>query len=71
MRRLILLLLVWVGAVATPALAQTDYASRLTEGDFVLRDFRFASGESLPELSIHYRRSARPGAMPPDASSTR
>ncbi len=27
----------------------------VTEGDFVLRDFRFASGESLPELRIHYR----------------
>ena len=26
-----------------------------TEGDFVLRDFRFASGETLPELRIHYR----------------
>ena len=25
------------------------------EGNFVLRDFRFASGESLPELRIHYR----------------
>ena len=26
-----------------------------TEGDFVLRDFRFASGETMPELRIHYR----------------
>jgi hypothetical protein len=25
-----------------------------TGGDFVLRDFRFASGEVLPELRIHY-----------------
>jgi homoserine O-acetyltransferase len=25
------------------------------EGDFVLRDFRFASGETMPELRIHYR----------------
>lgn len=25
------------------------------EGDFVLRDFVFASGESLPELRLHYR----------------
>jgi len=24
------------------------------EGDFVLRDFRFASGETLPELRLHY-----------------
>src|SRR5437660_7675342 len=26
-----------------------------TEGDFTVRDFRFASGETLPELRIHYR----------------
>ncbi|HEV8019020.1 MAG TPA: alpha/beta fold hydrolase [Steroidobacteraceae bacterium] len=25
------------------------------EGDFVIRDFQFASGDSLPELRIHYR----------------
>lgn len=25
------------------------------EGDFVLKDFRFASGETLPELKLHYR----------------
>jgi homoserine O-acetyltransferase len=25
------------------------------EGDFVLKDFRFKSGESLPELRLHYR----------------
>src|SRR5713226_9425015 len=24
-------------------------------GDFVIRDFHFASGETLPELKIHYR----------------
>ncbi|HLN81248.1 MAG TPA: alpha/beta fold hydrolase [Thermoanaerobaculia bacterium] len=26
-----------------------------TEGDFVVKDFRFVSGETLPELKIHYR----------------
>ena len=25
------------------------------EGDFVLKDFHFASGETLPELRLHYR----------------
>jgi homoserine O-acetyltransferase len=25
------------------------------EGDYVIRDFKFASGETLPELKIHYR----------------
>jgi homoserine O-acetyltransferase len=31
-----------------------------TEGDFVLRDFRLASGETLPELRIHYRTLGTP-----------
>ncbi|MDB4887701.1 MAG: hypothetical protein JWN79_3139 [Gemmatimonadetes bacterium] len=31
-----------------------------TEGDFVMRDFRFASGESLPALRIHYRTLGHP-----------
>ncbi|HEX4640627.1 MAG TPA: alpha/beta fold hydrolase [Chthoniobacterales bacterium] len=26
-----------------------------TEGDYVIRDFKFTSGETLPELKIHYR----------------
>jgi len=30
------------------------------EGDFVLRDFQFASGESLPQLRIHYRTFGQP-----------
>jgi len=29
------------------------------EGDFVLKDFRFASGETLPELRVHYRTFGR------------
>jgi homoserine O-acetyltransferase len=31
-----------------------------TEGDFVIKDFRFASGETLPELRIHYRTLGEP-----------
>jgi homoserine O-acetyltransferase/O-succinyltransferase len=31
-----------------------------TEGDYVIRDFKFASGESLPELRIHYRTIGKP-----------
>ena len=26
-----------------------------TEGDYTIRDFKFGSGETLPELKIHYR----------------
>src|SRR6266851_8825647 len=30
-------------------------ALAVTEGDFLVQDFRFASGESLPSLRLHYR----------------
>jgi homoserine O-acetyltransferase len=40
--------------VSLPAAAQRPAAAPLREGDVVLRDFRFASGESLPELRMHY-----------------
>jgi homoserine O-acetyltransferase len=30
------------------------------EGDFVARDFRFASGETLPSLTLHYRTIGTP-----------
>jgi homoserine O-acetyltransferase/O-succinyltransferase len=32
------------------------------EGEFLIRDFRFASGESLPELRVHYRTLGTPRA---------
>ena len=31
-----------------------------TEGDFVIRNFRFTSGEMLPELRVHYRTIGKP-----------
>src|SRR3954454_21053665 len=40
-----------IGAISTFA---ADYPPP-TEHDFVIRDFKFASGETLPELRIHYR----------------
>jgi homoserine O-acetyltransferase len=44
--------------VATPGRAADD--PEPTAGDFVLRDFRFASGETLPELRVHYRTLGSP-----------
>lgn len=38
--------------VALPLAAATARAQR--EGDFVIRDFRFADGETLPELRLHW-----------------
>ena len=31
-----------------------------TDGDFVIKDFRFTSGEMLPELRVHYRTLGKP-----------
>ena len=39
---------------APSAFAQTPWPSQ-REGDFVIKDFRFASGEVLSELKLHYR----------------
>ena len=37
-------------------------ALAVSQGDFVLRNFRFASGETLPELRLHYRTLGTPGS---------
>ena len=50
------------GAAARAA----DYSAPV-EGDFVLRDFKFASGENLPELRIHYRTIGEPKKDPTGA----
>jgi len=41
------------------ALCGADYPAP-AEGDYVIRDFKFASGEALPELRIHYRTIGKP-----------
>jgi homoserine O-acetyltransferase len=50
--------------LAAPAAAQTAWAERLKEGEVVLRDFRFTSGESLPELKMHYATLGTPRRNP-------
>jgi len=57
-RRLIALAAVLAFAAPAVARAQADSAS------FVARDVRFASGESLPEVRIHYRTLGRPRTGP-------
>ncbi len=52
-RALALLFTVLVGSASAQAPA-------VTEGDFVIRDFRFTSGETLPELRLHYRTVGTP-----------
>ncbi|CAA9236959.1 MAG: Homoserine O-acetyltransferase [uncultured Chthoniobacterales bacterium] len=48
-------LLMLVGSLASAA----EYPAPI-EGDFSLRNFRFASGETMPELRIHYRTIGEP-----------
>ena len=48
-----------VGCLAA-LIAQQPTRLAAVEGDFVLRDFRFASGETLPELRLHYRTLGAP-----------
>ena len=40
--------------------AQQTSAPATAEGDFVVHDFKFHSGESLPELRLHYRTLGKP-----------
>ena len=46
--------------LAACAAAQGANYPEPAEADFVIRDFHFASGESLPELRIHYRTFGQP-----------
>ena len=58
----------WLASAVTGALpgavaagAEASYPPPV-QGDFLLKDFRFVSGESLPELRIHYRTFGTPRA---------
>jgi homoserine O-acetyltransferase/O-succinyltransferase len=52
---------VWVAALLLCAARAwaADYPEPV-EGDYLMHDFRFASGETLPELRIHYRTLGTP-----------
>jgi len=41
-------------ALGAPLAAQVEPYPAPTEGDYVVRDFRFQSGETLPRLRLHY-----------------
>ena len=48
-------------AMAAAARAQTSRSYPApVEGDFVLRDFQFDTGETIPELKLHYRTLGEP-----------
>src|SRR2546423_13187361 len=58
MRYVFLLCLVLVGCCTAlgqnPTPPQRNYPAPV-EGDYVIQNFHFRSGESLPELKMHYR----------------
>ena len=63
-RRILLLLLVVLTPLgAAAAQAGAGYPAPV-EGTFVVRDFRFASGEVLPELRLHYTTIGTPRRGP-------
>ena len=43
-----------------PATAQQAATPATTEGDFVVKNFQFRSGESLPQLRLHYTTLGKP-----------
>src|SRR6266576_7292881 len=47
----------WI--IAASHVCAADYSAP-TEGDFTIRDFKFTSGETLPELHLHYRTIGKP-----------
>ena len=50
-----------VGALyAIPSRAQQASPLPSSEGDFVIRDFKFRSGETLPQLKLHYTTLGKP-----------
>jgi homoserine O-acetyltransferase len=67
MRTILLTLALLVGIALIPpaALAQKGKGQakkypNAVEGDFLIKDFRFAKGETLPELRMHYRTFGTP-----------
>jgi homoserine O-acetyltransferase/O-succinyltransferase len=62
--RLILCLLPSLLFCGWPAAAQQATTPATTEGDFVAKNFQFRSGESLPELRLHYTTLGKPARDP-------
>ena len=46
--------------LSMPARGQESKWPGTTEGDFVVKDFKFRSGEALPELRLHYTTLGKP-----------
>ncbi len=51
--------MLWVTSCYISSAQAADYPAP-TQGDFILRNFRFTSGETLPQLRMHYRTLGTP-----------
>src|SRR2546422_11021604 len=58
--RLFTWVLVVVLLQASPSAGQQNANPATTEGDFVVKNFKFRSGETLPELRLHYTTLGKP-----------
>jgi homoserine O-acetyltransferase/O-succinyltransferase len=57
-KRIILVSLLFI-SIATPLFAGGS-ASQVAQGDVILKNFKFNSGETLPEIRMHYRTLGQP-----------
>jgi len=57
---LFLIAILGVAFSPTACFAQESVSFKTTEGDFTAKDFRFRSGETLPELRLHYATLGKP-----------
>src|SRR5689334_13890475 len=62
MKRLIAACIVCVSATLSggPILVRAAEFPTPVEADFVIRDFKFGTGETLPSLKVHYRALGTP-----------
>jgi homoserine O-acetyltransferase len=58
-RAAVILVIVAAGILSARASAAADYPTAV-DADFVARDFRFGTGETLPALKLHYRTVGTP-----------
>src|SRR6266853_581186 len=58
--RLLVLAAAFPLGVSLPALGQTAKSPETTEGDFVVKNFKFRSDETMPELRLHYTTLGKP-----------
>ncbi|WP_395403487.1 hypothetical protein ACHMW6_32955 [Pseudoduganella sp. UC29_106] len=60
MKKLVLVLALCAAMAGAHVAAHAAEYPEPVQGDHVLKDFRFASGQTMPELRIHYRTLGKP-----------